>query len=170
MFFSETIMEEKMKAKLVKQKTLNDCGVACMSMLIEHHQNKKVLVEEIKYKFNFDNNSLSFFDLINIGQKYELKGEGYSCDFELLNEHQQKCPFICQVKNTQGATHFVIIVNITNKDFIVADPSENRLQKIAYQDFAESYLGNILFFHKLKKNLVKSKSSLPRFIFSHFFH
>ncbi|WP_027875304.1 cysteine peptidase family C39 domain-containing protein [Mesoplasma chauliocola] len=153
--------------KLIKQTSYQDCGIACLAMLINHFYNYEIDLHQIKLHLNMEDEELSFYDLIDLSSLFYLKAEGFKIDFD-LEEMITKTPFLAQVVNEEGMLHFVIVSELKNNNFIIFDPSKSNKIKLNKQQFLKIFSGYVLIF---KANKIKFKnefnfkiSSLKRII------
>lgn len=142
-----------MKYHFIKQETWNDCGFACLAMLIDHFHHQQISIRELKHQFYKPTpNGLSFFDLQNLGKQYKLNGEGYQCDFQQLINNQNRFPLILNLVNHLGLSHYVILNKINENFFWITDPSQNKKEvKMNYSTLEKQYLGKIFIFKRQGK-------------------
>ncbi|ATZ16388.1 peptidase C39-like protein [Entomoplasma freundtii] len=134
----------------VPQESWNDCGFACLAMLIDYFHNQQITLSELKNNYpKLPNEGLSFFDLQKLGSCYKLQGDGYHCDFESLLVNKQSTPIILNILNDLGLKHYVILTRISNNFVWITDPSTTkRDQKITHLNLKERYLGQIFVFQR----------------------
>ncbi|ATZ17371.1 ABC transporter ATP-binding protein/permease [Williamsoniiplasma luminosum] len=140
-----------MKYKFINQQDYEDCGWACLAMMIEHHQQKRFSLYELKNKYNSNKNGLSFFDLSAIAQYFKLEGKGYETNLEMLEQNNHQMPFILNVTNDYGASHFVIINKIENGQAYISDPSKTHPQVLNMEQLNQIFLSKVLIFRKKGK-------------------
>ena len=110
-------------------------------MLIDHFQHQKISFYEIKEKLDsIQNQELSFFDLIQLGKKYNLNGEGFHCEPEMLTANAHHCPLILNVSNEYGANHYVVLQKVEKNYFFINDPSKNhQVIKLSLQELKKFF-------------------------------
>ncbi|WP_281253172.1 cysteine peptidase family C39 domain-containing protein [Mesoplasma syrphidae] len=134
----------------MKQTGYQECGIACLAMLINFFHNTTIDIDQIKYEQNLDSKSLNFFDLVVIAKAYFLNGEAFEkvTDFELLKKQK---PFLAQTVDKQGILHFIIVSQITDNKIIINDPSKSRQSMLSWKEFQSIFAGNIIIFTANRK-------------------
>lgn len=102
----------------IKQIQNNDCGLACLKMLLAHfHKDKKYLFIQNKK----EDTAYSYKDLIEIGKDYgvELQGIKIKEKEEILKNNDY--PLMVTIKE-EGGTHAVIVEKIIFKRVLIYDP------------------------------------------------
>lgn len=133
------------------QEDLNDCGLACLSMLISYHQRQVIspyLLKKMHPEIN--NGGITFFDLINLGAEFGLKGTAYFCEFRLLEE-QTQLPILVNIKGDNDVSHFALLTKINPTTIQILDPAlKAGHRNLKPTDFEKLYLGQIVIFQKNK--------------------
>ena len=160
------------KYEFVKQDGQMDCGVACLLMIIRHHQGG-CSKEYLRNLTNTTKDGTRAYDLLKAGEKFHFTTFGLKGDLKDLK--LEYLPVIAHVvKNNYY--HFIVIYEIDFKKglMLIADPSE-KLKTISIEEFfkisTNYYLifvanGKILKIHpkrkiqKLMLNFIKTHSSL----------
>lgn len=114
--------------KFIYQISNQDCGFACLKMLLAHYHHDK------RYLFLQEKNisSLSYFALIELGKKYGLVLGGYSFQEKEDILKLQKRWMLVSIKK-HNTVHAVLIF-IKQKKILMLDPSFGSI-KISINDF-----------------------------------
>lgn len=137
------------KYPLVQQLEHNDCGAACVSMIIQKITKINLSISECSKLICTTENGSSFSDI-----KYGLaiigiKGNVYKCDeSDLLNINY---PVLTQIKSE--ANHFIVIYRIKSKKVLVADPLNSRVQWIKMKDFLNIWIPYVFVIEKVEEKL-----------------
>lgn len=135
------------KKFFVNQSSINDCGAACLAMMLNLF-GKKVSLEDIKRKLPLKKDGVSAYDIIKLSSEYGVSAEGYkNCKLENL-----KLPLIAHVINENGLQHFVVLLKILKNKVLIADPASN-IFFISMGEFKKHYTGIVILF---KEKLSKS--------------
>ena len=102
--------------KFCKQLFQDDCGFACLKMLLCYFKKDKAFLNLPNPKLQ---GKYSFLDLINLGRKYGIELEGYKVnDLSLLNKNLPAIIEMC----FEGQNHFCVLYKIKGNIFYVYDP------------------------------------------------
>lgn len=136
----------------ISQSSVNDCGAACLAMMLNLFGNK-VCLDEIKNKLLPEEDGVSAYDIIKLSSKYGIDAKGYkNCDIETTN-----LPAIAHVVNENGLQHFVVLLKVLNDKVLVADPASN-VGFIKKEEFKKRYTGiMILFKNVVDKTIFKDE-------------
>lgn len=143
------------KSFFVSQTSVNDCGAACLAMIL-NLSGKKVLLENIKDKLPIEEDGVSAYDIVKLSSKYGVSAKGYkNCNLEDIN-----LPAITHVINENGLQHFVVLLKVLEDKVLVADPASN-ISLIKKEEFKKHYTGiSILFENATSKSDFKAEKSL----------
>lgn len=113
----------------IYQSTANDCGFACLKMLLAtlNKDNNYLYLKKPKKEDNY-----SFFDIINIAKSNNVILKAYSyqqSDFEF-----PKCPFLALINQK----HLVFVKRVTKRSVVVFDPEKGR-SKYKIDDFLKIF-------------------------------
>lgn len=132
----------------VSQTSINDCGAACLAMILKLND-RVVSLKSIKDRLKIDREGVSAFDIINLSNKYGIKAEGY----KMYDIDNFKSPFIAHMINEGDLQHFVVVLDVTKDSVLLADPASN-IYTMPKDEFKIYYTGvAILFDNKEKFNL-----------------
>ena len=140
----------------VKQRSINDCGVACLKMIFNYYDINKTY-DEIKNNLKIDNEGVSAYEIIKICRRYNLDATCYK-NFEI---NDNTFPLIVHTINN-NIQHFVVILKKYKNNLLILDPSKGKLN-IKINDFNKVYTGIAITFNYNDfsfKNLLKNKASL----------
>lgn len=123
------------ETSFVSQTSINDCGIACLSMLLKSF-GKNVATNDLKNEFNMGMEGVSAYDIINVAKKYGLSITGYK-EYGL---DKAKTPFIALTMTNDKLQHFVVVKEVKEDKIIVLDPATSKIS-INKSDFVKKYLG-----------------------------
>lgn len=136
--------------KITKQHDQRDCGAACLSMIASHYGLKHPISKYREFT-KTDQNGANLYGLCDAAQKLGFDAEALSGNIEELLDGIQKgeirFPFIAHIINEDYMQHFVVVLNIKNDKFIMADPAKGKV-KYTIEQFAELWSGYIVTFEK----------------------
>ncbi|MGM9857718.1 MAG: cysteine peptidase family C39 domain-containing protein [Bacilli bacterium] len=131
--------------KFCKQIFQDDCGFACLKMILAYYKKNNRLLNLPNPKLH---DKYSFLDLTNLARKYGIELEGYKVDnITLLNKH---LPLIVEM-NIEGANHFCILYRIKGNIFYIYDPAKGKV-KYQIDTFEKLFLDKILIYKSLIDN------------------
>lgn len=132
-----------MKYKVIPQIGQEDCGAACVAMIIENYFKKKISVCEIRPLIKNTSVGTSFYDLRR-GLKY------LGIDSTISQAVKQKevfneitYPFITQISNDAGI-HYVVVFKKKNNRLIIGDSSTNKQESISINKFMKIWIPYVL--------------------------
>lgn len=139
----------------VQQKNINDCGVACIAMILKLN-GINANYQDIKSKIKLKNEGISAYDIINIAKEYGTTAIGY----KNYNIDNIKEPVIAHLLNDNKLQHFVIILEVCKDKVKIADPS-SKIMYVSRKWFDKHYTGIIIKFKETNnlsiKNIFKNK-------------
>lgn len=153
------------KYPFVKQEGIKDCGVACLSMIIEYYKgyiNYERLIDMTKT----NKNGSSALNIIEAAQSIGFKARGIKTDLENIQNNQINLPCIAHVTINKTYKHYVVIyqINYKKKELIIADPS-SKIKKMSFDSFNDIWDGIIIVLYPLKPiPILNSKTSSISFI------
>ena len=108
------------KYPFVKQEGIKDCGVACLSMIIEYYKgyiNYERLIDMTKT----NKNGSSALNIIEAAQSIGFKARGIKTDLENIQNNQINLPCIAHVTINKTYKHYVVIyqINYKKKGFLL---------------------------------------------------
>lgn len=124
----------------VKQKSVNDCAAACLTMIFKTY-GLDVELDEVKSEMIMDSNGASAYEIVRISKKHGLKATGYK-GFEL---DKARCfPFIAHTVNNK-LQHFVVVLKTTLDNVYLLDPAKGRV-KLSKDEFKKIFTGVVITF------------------------
>ena len=139
-----------MKYPLVRQKDLKDCGVCCL-LMITRYFGGSVSLEYLREVTNTTRNGVSALDLIEGSKKIGFTSFGVNGDISNLKIENTPC--IAHVIINKSYEHFIVIYKIDykRKKLLIADPNNNKLIKMSFDDFRKISSNNYILLKPLKK-------------------
>lgn len=120
----------------IEQMEKQECGMACLSMLLKYH-NYNITLLELRNKYGVPKDGLSFQNMLDICREYNIDACAYRVEKENVLKLQKPC--IIQWNNN---THFVLIYKIGKKYVRIMDPAVGEL-KISIEEFLIRYNMNV---------------------------
>lgn len=145
----------------VKQESINDCGVACLLMILKNYGINESF-DNLKKKIKIEENGVSAFEIVKTAKKYNLTCIGY----KNVNINNLSLPAIVHTTNNEGMGHYMVLLKVLKTKVLIADP----LNKIMYMDKLEFFkvYSNIVLTFKENNNyfqiLIKNKSLTIRLL------
>ena len=138
------------KYPFVKQEGIKDCGVACLSMIINYYKgyvNYERLIDMTKT----NKNGSSALNIIEAAKNIGFKANGIKTDLEHIKSKKINLPCIAHVTIDKTYKHYVVIyeINYKKKELIVADPS-SKIKKIKFDFFNDIWDGIIITLYPFK--------------------
>ena len=138
------------KYPFVKQEGIKDCGVACLSMIINYYKgyvNYERLIDMTKT----NKNGSSALNIIEAAKNIGFKANGIKTDLEHIKNKKINLPCIAHVTIDKTYKHYVVIyeINYKKKELIVADPS-SKIKKIKFDLFNDIWDGIIITLYPFK--------------------
>ena len=140
----------------VKQHDQNDCGPACLSMILGRY-GCKLLLGKLREEIKTDVNGSTMYGIVKTAEKYGLNAEPLHGEFqEFCNGIQDKSilfPMIINIISAEGNSHFVVAHKIKKSKLYIADPA-SKIYKMSLEELEKIWIGNIICF-KGFENIVK---------------
>ena len=127
---------------VVKQKRLNDCGVAALATIFKYLGNP-VSIEFLSLFFNVTEDGVSIYDIICVSNRFNIKCDAYSAN--LANLKEVSLPSILLLKKKKSGFHFVVCYRITEDFVVIADPAFG-VKKLTIKKFESNWTGKIIIF------------------------
>ncbi len=138
--------------RIIKQHDERDCGASCLSMIASYYGLKQP-ISKYRELTKTDRNGANFYGLVDAAEKMGFSAEALSGDMneliEGINDGSIKFPFIAHIITEDYMQHFVVVLNIKNGKFIIADPAKGKV-KYTHEKFNELWQGYIVTFEKTK--------------------
>lgn len=120
----------------IEQMEKQECGMACLSMLMKYYD-FNISLTELRCKYGIPKTGVSFQNMLKICEDYNINAGAYRIEKEDIVRIQEPC-IIQWNKNT----HFVILYKISKKQVRIIDPSIGEFQ-ISLQEFLQKYNYNV---------------------------
>lgn len=142
----------KKRVPFIRQHEDNDCGAACLSMILQYH-GKKIPLAAAAEAIQVDQHGANLYGLIDGAAKFDLTAnamEGSGEDlFRAVRDGQVTLPVIARIVNRHGLEHYIVVTSIRGGSVHYCDPGEGR-KKLPCREFAQYFLGQIVTFEKNK--------------------
>ena len=154
---SNNITEEVIKINkkcFVNQKSINDCGIACLAMILKLN-NIKVSLEEMKKELKISKEGVSAYEIIKYSKDKNLDAVGYK-NIEISD---LKAPCIIHLANENNTQHFVVFLKEYKNKVLIADPS-SKIMYVNKEDLERKYTRIAILFEEkfsLFKTIIKNK-------------
>lgn len=149
----------------VKQEDFKECGVCCLSMMIEYYQGHYSKSELLKLTHTTQKGT-SAYHLLEASRKIGFQAKGVKCttDLSKLQSEDIILPCIAHVlKQTLG--HYIVIykINFRKQELIIADPAESKIKKISFSVFKEMWTGTLLMMYPIENIEFHKETSFREF-------
>mgnify|MGYP002856111276 CR=1 FL=1 len=132
----------------VPQLNTNDCGVACVKMLLATlNKDRNYLFMPYEEK----ENNYSFFELIELAKQYDCFLEGYFIEFKKDFFKEQEFPLIAIISLLEGAKHAVLVLRCSFGEVEYIDPKAGKVT-MRKDKFLEIFEGHYLKATSFDKN------------------
>lgn len=155
------------KFPLVRQKDLKDCGVCCLSMVIQYYHGY-VDLEHLRMFTKTSKQGVCAYHLIETAK--QLGFHAYGIKTTLEHWKSPILPAIAYVKNQEGGYHYVVLyqMDIKKKFVKIADPALG-LKKYSFFEFEKDWQGIFLILYPVQPIVsMEPKDSIIAFYFSLF--
>ena len=117
----------------VKQTSINDCGVACLLMILKSYGIDETL-NSLKQKMKIKENGVSAYEIVKTAKKYNLVCTGYKS----ININNLTLPAIVHTTNKEGMGHYMVLLKVLKTKVLIADPL-NKIMYIEKKEFLKTY-------------------------------
>lgn len=150
-----------MKFPFTKQDGSNDCGAACLSMIIKHYKGY-INLEELREKTKTNRSGTNAYNIVKYALELGFNSYGIKTNLEDKNI---VLPAIAHTTIDNKYNHFIVITKINKKKrfLIIADPAD-RIKKISFEEFDKIWTGNLIILYPLRKIPLKKDISLYDFV------
>ena len=143
---------------MVVQKSVNDCGVACLLYVLKYF-GKSVTYKKLEEKIIKKKDGISAYEIIKVSKEFGISSCGYK---NLKINKKITFPLIAHTINN-NVQHFVVVLKVSNNNVYIMDPSYGFITK-QKDEFNKSYTGVAILFKNynpsLLNNVVNRKSIL----------
>ena len=127
----------KRRVKYVEQMEQSECGLACLSMLLNYHH-QDVNLASLRDEYGSTKEGMTFQHLYRLASEKGLKANAYQVSANELNN--KLTPSIIHWEDK----HFVVLEKVNMHSYIIVDPAEGR-KKISLAEFKEKYTGFAMY-------------------------
>ncbi len=128
----------------VNQTSSNDCGLACLTMILRYY-GYNVSLNDLKKDFNFKDEKVSVYDMIKLSSKKKIMASAYKS----VPLENAKLPCIVHLVDNEKQ-HFVVLLKVLKNEVLIADPAR-RIMYVDKASFLKKYTGVIMMFEAPKK-------------------
>ena len=143
---------------MVVQKSVNDCGVACLLYVLKYF-GKNVTYKKLEEKIIKEKDGISAYEIIKVSKEFGISSCGYK---NLKVNKNLTFPLIAHTINN-NVQHFVVVLKVSNNNVYIMDPSYGLITK-QKDEFNKSYTGVAILFKNhnpyLLNNVINRKSIL----------
>ena len=133
------ILSRKPRIKTVLQNEINECGLACLTMLANFHRHD-ISLSYLRSLFPLSLRGMTLAEIVELAGKLDLDAQGFAVS-NVSELTQLKCPALLH----WNANHFVVLEKIVRGVFYVHDPAYG-LRTYSTQDVAQLFSGTALEF------------------------
>lgn len=148
----------KVRVPFVEQMEENECGLACLAMILGYHGHH-VTLPELRDRFGVARGGMSFYHLQQIAPQFALKPRGYRVAPSHLGQLQRP-----SILHWEGK-HFVVLEKIGPRGAVIVDPAYGRM-KVSRQELAEKFTGYAMTFEPQEDFQPRRRASHWRFFAS----
>ena len=134
-----------MHIKLVRQHDEKDCGVACLSMVLNRYHST-IPLSRLREMAGTDNDGTSAFGIKSCADELGLQCTAVKADSTIWSDRDLTFPLIAHVIVNGGLLHFVVVYGVKNHKLLIADPGQGKYQ-VTIDEFSNSWTGILLLFH-----------------------
>lgn len=149
------------KIPFIEQMEHSECGLACLAMILAYHK-YFVSLTEIRNRFDPPREGISFFDLIKVGERYQLDGKAYSISDDNISQLNRKNISLPFIAHWNKGKHFVVVEQIYKNHIKIIDPIFGR-RRISIEEFQDEFTGKVLIFTPKEGFQKKRKPSRTHF-------
>lgn len=149
------------KYPFVKQNSINDCGVACLLMIIKYYKGD-IPYQKLRIRLKTTDRGTTAYHIIECAKELGFNAVGLKGAYYNIT-----CPAIAYTK-VDNYNHFVVIYKIdkNNKKILITDPSNKQI-KMTYEEFNKIYNNVVIELYPIKNiPIIKNETSIYRFIFN----
>ncbi|MEG2351568.1 MAG: cysteine peptidase family C39 domain-containing protein [Bacilli bacterium] len=134
----------------VRQTSINDCGVACLTMILKL-KGVKINYEDLKDKFDVQKDGMSAYDIIKYFKKKDICASGY----KKYDISKANFPIIAHVLTENNLQHFVVVKSKKNDNLVIYDPAKG-IYNSKISDFNKVYTGVSIVFNNNEESFFTS--------------
>jgi len=124
----------------------DDCGVACLSMILKSYGSTLSLSSLRKYTKTTTNGTTAF-GLKKAAEHFLLNVKAIKADISLFGMDNIPFPFIIYVQKNNSLQHYYVVLKATKNYILIADPAPDvGIIRISYQRLQKEWSGVALLF------------------------
>lgn len=135
---------------MVVQKSVNDCGVACLLYVLKYF-GKSVTYKKLEEKIIKEKDGISAYEIIKVSKEFGISSCGYK---NLKVNKNLTFPLIAHTINN-NVQHFVVVLKVSNNNVYIMDPSYGFITK-QKDEFNKSYTGVAILFKNYNSSLLNN--------------
>lgn len=151
------------KYPFVKQEALKDCGVACLSMIIQYYRGymKMDLLRDLT---KTNKQGVNAYHLIRAATEIGFEASGVKATLDQLNKDNLVLPCIANVTIDGKYKHYIVIYKIDyhQKRMMIADPAVG-IKTITFREFNQIWNQVLLILYPIKSLPQNQHHSITRF-------
>lgn len=121
------------KIKLVSQETTQECGLACVAMILGYFKSELDL-SSLREDHQIGSTGLTLRDMVDLGKRFDLALRPVSLQLNDLADINVPCILHWDLN------HYVVFANRTHRSFIIFDPGRGRL-KVSWDEMSRHFTG-----------------------------
>lgn len=130
------------KIKIELQQDESDCGICCMSMLLQYY-NSYFSYEQLRVWSNTDIQGTSAKAILETLRNTGLNTEMFKSDSKVIDSDLVISPTIFHVLNEAGYFHYILVYKISKKFVYYIDPAIGKIKK-NFEDFKKIWTGYLI--------------------------
>ncbi|MBO1135734.1 peptide cleavage/export ABC transporter [Enterococcus faecalis] len=145
--------------KIIYQQDENDCGVACVAMILKHYKSE-VPIHKLRELSGTDLEGTSAFGLKKTLEKIEFDVSVIQVDNDVWKEKDLPLPLIAHVISDNKYMHYVVVYGVKGDTLLIADPNpiKGKVKK-TIEEFSKEWTG-VLLLPTPKKSYIPSKEKV----------
>lgn len=140
----------------MKQIDNKDCSLINLEFFHKKFFNKKLDLTKVKNQVSYTQNGITLLELEKIAMLVNMNFDVFNCDFkQFISIDKEEFPLSCVIKK-DNVQHMVIIKKTDKKFIKYFDPFYGEIKE-TLKSFEEKFLGIVLNFYVLNKEIKNSK-------------
>lgn len=130
------------KIKLIKQHDEKDCGVACLSMILNFYDTN-VPISKLRLMSGTNSQGTSAFGLVQALNDFQFQTQVFQTDESIWKEEYVTYPLIAHVIIDGAFFHYVVVYGMKNGKLLLADPAKGKIERTP-EEFSFIWTGILL--------------------------
>lgn len=126
----------------IRQQDQNDCGVACLAMILKSYKTK-IPLHKLRNLSGTDLEGTTAFGLKTALEKFNFNCLAIESDHNIWNQDKLKFPLIAHTITQNNLMHYVVVYSIKNEYLLIADPAKGKY-KMSINEFCKEWTGFLL--------------------------